>query len=109
MPRRAAVIVFAWWWLVSVVNAAQWTQTTALPDGYSDHALVYWGGFLYHTGGSSNTRGPASGTNVFYSQVGAGGTAGTWKSATSLPAAVIDHASVAANGFVYVIGGEDYS
>jgi len=91
------------------VDAAQWTQTTSLPDGYSDHALVYWNGFLYQTGGSSNTRGPADGTNVFYSQLEAGGTVGTWKATTSLPAAILDHAGVAANGFIYVLGGDSYS
>jgi N-acetylneuraminic acid mutarotase len=91
-----------------MVSIASWTTTTPLPDGYSDHALVYWNGFLYHTGGASNTRGVADGTNVFYAQV-SGGTVGVWTRTTSLPAAISSHASVAANGFVYVLGGEQYS
>lgn len=110
MSRCTPVVAAVWLLCVALaVDAAQWTQTTSLPDGYSDHALVYWNGFLYQTGGSSKTRGPADGTNVFYAQVGAGGTAGTWKATTSLPVAVLDHASVSASGFVYVLGGENYS
>ena len=106
MPRRASA--FCLFFLVPFISVASWTTTTPLPDGYSDHALVYWNGFLYHTGGSSTTRGVVDGTNVFYSVV-SGGTVGVWNRTTSLPAAISSHASVAANGFVYVLGGEQYS
>jgi hypothetical protein len=85
--------------------AAPWVQTTSLPDGYADHALVYASGFLYQTGGASNTNGETDGTNVFYAQVHNDGTIGAWNNATPLPEFVNNHASVAANGFVYVIGG----
>jgi N-acetylneuraminic acid mutarotase len=94
--------------LAPIPSGASWITTTSLPDGYSDHALVYWNGFLYQTGGSSATRGVTDGTNVFYSQLGGGGTTGLWKSTTSLPAAIRDHAGAAANGCVYVLGGEHY-
>jgi hypothetical protein len=110
MSRRALVAMVLWLLsLAFLADAASWTQTSPLPDGYSDHALVYGSGFLYQTGGSSNTRGPADGTNVFFAKLGTGGTVGTWKATTSLPAATVDHAGVAANGYVYVIGGEQYS
>jgi len=95
--------------VAQATEAAQWTTTTSLPDGYSDHALVYGNGFLYQTGGESATHGPTDGTNVFYSQTATNGTVGAWKATTSLPVAVLDHAGVAANGFVYVLGGEAYN
>lgn len=89
--------------------AAPWVQTTSLPDGYSSHALVYASGFLYQTGGSSDSQGFTDGTNVFYAQVHSNGTIGTWNTATPLPEIIFYHDSVAANGFVYVIGGYHYT
>ncbi len=95
--------------LASINCSAAWIATTPLPDGYSDHAMVYWNGFLYHTGGVSATGGSADGTNVFYAPLGGSGTVGLWKATTSLPAAVSGHAGIAANGYVYVLGGEHYT
>ena len=89
--------------------AALWVQTTSLPNGYYGHSLVYWSGYLYQAGGLSDNNGVADGINVFYAQVHSNGTIGSWNSATSLPDAVFDHASVAANGFVYVLGGGHYT
>jgi Kelch motif len=87
----------------------QWVQTTSLPDGYQEHALVYASGSLYQTGGSSASNAEIDGTNVFYSQVNSDGTIGVWKRGPSLPEPVFDHTSVAANGFIYVLGGNHYS
>lgn len=86
-----------------------WVQTTSLPDGYQEHALVYASGFLYQTGGASATYAELNGTNVFYSQVFSNGAIGVWKKTTPMPEAVLDHTSVAANGFLYVLGGTHYT
>ena len=67
--------------------AAPWVQTTSLPNGYSDHCLVYASGFLYQTGGQSLTEGGDEGTKVFYSQVFSNGIIGAWNKATPLPEA----------------------
>ncbi len=92
----------------STVVAAQWTQTTSLPDGYAGHSLTYASGFLYQAGGGSGINGETDGANVFYAQVQSDGTVGTWHTATPLPEAVFDHAGVAANGFAYILGGYHY-
>jgi len=63
--------------MVSITEAGTWVQTSSLPDGYNSHCLAYQGGFLYQTGGSSNTRGPADGTNVFFAKL-TNGIAGAW-------------------------------
>ncbi len=89
--------------------AAPWVQTTSLPDGYAYHSLVYSSNYLYQAGGANSTDGILDGTNVFYAQVHANGTIGSWNVATSLPEAVFFHAGVAANDFVYVIGGDHYN
>ena len=86
-----------------------WVQTTSLPDGYAGHSLAYASGFLYQAGGGSNSNGVQDGVNVFYAQVESNGMIGAWNTATPLPEAVWLHAGVAANGFVYVLGGEHYT
>ena len=87
--------------------AAPWVQTTSLPDPYSDHSMVYASGFLYHAGGfNPNTYGESD--RVFYSPVQSNGTIGDWNVTTPMPAKILDHAGVAANGFVYVLGGYHY-
>jgi hypothetical protein len=88
--------------------AAPWVQTASLPDTYVGQSLVYASNYLYQAGGGSGNNGPADGTNVFYAQVNDDGTTGAWTNATSLPKAVLYHAGVAANGFVYVLGGESF-
>jgi len=88
--------------------AAPWVQTTSLPDGYFGHSLAYSSGYVYQVGGASANNGFVDGTNVFYAQVHSDGTIGSWISATPLPEPVFFHAGVAANGFVYVLGGEHF-
>jgi len=88
---------------------AQWTQTTSLPDGWAGHSLGYWSGFLYQVAGSSEYSGLPDGDHVFYAQVNANGTVGTWNVATSLPECVVEHAGVVANGFLYTLGGLHYN
>ncbi len=90
-------------------NCPKWFNTTSLPDGLSDHSMAYWNGFLYVAGGASLINGVDDGTNVFYSQVHSNGTIGPWQKTSPLPETVFDHAGVAANGFVYVLGGLHYS
>ena len=89
--------------------AAPWVQTTSLPDGYAGQSLVYSSGYLYQAGGASEMSGFSDGVNVFYSQVHNDGTIGAWNSATPLPEGVCYHAGVAANGFVYVLGGNHFN
>ena len=94
--------------LASTPAGAQWTQTTSLPARYAEHTLVYSSGFLYQAGGVSYELGTDA-VSVLYAQVHSNGTVGTWNAATPLPEAVYDHAGVAANGFLYVLGGVHYT
>jgi len=108
-PHPSVPAVVALLSLALTAAGQQWTQTTSLPDGYSGQSLVYWSGFLYQAGGTSNANGISDGTNVFYAQVYSSGTIGTWNVATPLPDAVCYHAGVVANGFLYVLGGYHYN
>ena len=95
--------------LALTATGQQWTQTTSLPDGYSAQSLVYWNGFLYQAGGTGNLNPTEEAKNVFYAQVHTNGTIGNWNTATPLPEAVINHAGVVANGFLYILGGYHYN
>ena len=89
--------------------AAPWVQTTSLPDAYIGHSLVSASNYLYQAGGASDANGFPDGTNVFYAQIHSDGTIGAWTNTSSLPESVFSHASVAANGFIYVLGGAHYN
>lgn len=93
---------------VITINSG-WAEMTPLPDGYQEHCLVYANGFLYNIGGVSDSNSEADGYHVFYSQVYGNGTIGPWNDATPLPEAVFDSAAVAANGYIYVLGGNHYT
>jgi hypothetical protein len=62
-------------------------------------------GYLYEVGGSGN--GTTTSTAVQYAQINNDGTLGTWQTTTVLPQALgLAGASVvAANGYIYVLGG----
>ena len=103
----AGALLLSLCFLTSPGLAAPWVQTTSLPEGFTEHSTVYASGFLYHTGGFSVASGESA--RVFYSQVQSNGTIGAWNETTPLPEVVLDHAGVAANGFVFVLGGNRYT
>ena len=97
--------------LMSILLAAQtifgqqWITNTPLPIGYIGQSLACWNGYLYQAGGEGTVHGIPDGMNVYYVQVQSDGTSGSWQSGSSLPVAVLNHAGVADNGFLYVLGG----
>lgn len=80
------------------------TQGTALATAQIYHSSVYHNGYVYTFGGGIST-GPFL-TDVTYAPV-TNGTVGSWTQTQPLPVANRWHASVAYNGYVYVIGGVD--
>jgi len=87
-----------------------WTQISSgsvLNTARRGHASVAYGGYVYSLGGY-NSGGTiiASTEYAQISSVGAGIT-GKYSTTTSLAAARVGHASVAYNGFVYVVGGSN--
>lgn len=80
-----------------------WTATNPLPAGRGENTTVMYNGYVYVIGGSG--VGIGIGSSVLYAPINADGTIGTWNGTTSLPAYRHSHASVAYNGYLYVIGG----
>jgi hypothetical protein len=84
------------------LGGATWTGTTAFTAGRYGHSVVAYNGFLYVMGGYTST----GATNaVSYAPINTDGTVGAWTATTPLPLSVYQHASVAYNGTMYLIGG----
>ncbi|OHA48107.1 MAG: hypothetical protein A2806_00510 [Candidatus Terrybacteria bacterium RIFCSPHIGHO2_01_FULL_48_17] len=80
-----------------------WSATSTLLIALSRLGVATYAGYMYTTGGrdSSNVE-----RNVVYSaKVNQDGTLGSWRSLATLPLARARHASVIANGYLYVLAG----
>ncbi|MBU4348236.1 hypothetical protein KJ671_01875 [Patescibacteria group bacterium] len=81
------------------------TNANALPAARSNHSSVVANGYVYIIGGG-DTGGYRS--TVYYAELNSDGSTGTWSTnANALPGIRVRHSSVVANGYVYVIGGND--
>ncbi len=93
------------------VGTTTWSTTTALPQARYGHTAFTLNGYLYVVGGDNATGAlnAAPQTTVYYSRLNqTDGTLGSWQtSANSLLAAREFHTSVTANGYAYVIGGDN--
>jgi hypothetical protein len=78
-----------------------WTATTALPQSIKCEAVASSGANVYVIGGKHTTTSQAL---VFRSTM-SGGSVSAWQVAATLDETVFNHAAVAANGYLYVIGG----
>ena len=80
-----------------------WSTASVDAPEREDAASVTANGRAYVIGGK-NAGGVVQST-VYYAQLKADGSSGTWATTTALPAARQDHNAVVANGRLYVIGG----
>ena len=90
---------------ITAGTVGSWTATTALPTARILHSSVAHNGFIYVIGGTDGFV--ASMTEVSIAPINTDGTVGTWSTTTALPSIRGRHASVAYDGFLYVVGGED--
>ncbi len=80
-----------------------WQELAPLPQALIGHASVVVGDYLFVLGGA-NTNGTQS--SVFRAQIRPDGTLSPWATLPSLPEPLDNMAAVAANGSIYVLGGE---
>ena len=86
-----------------------WIATVSFPTARDGHASLVNNGYLYVIGGESST---SYLNDVQFAPINAKGTVGTlgaWSATTSFPTARNGHASVAYNGYLYVIAGANAS
>ncbi len=95
----------------SALTSIQTSGPTSHPR--QKHTSVIHNGYAYVIGGQSGTAATTAISTVHYARLKADGTIpalgaqGGWTAATSLPGARALHASTVANGYLYVIGGQD--
>ena len=87
-------------------SVGAWTSTTALPSARRIPTSVAYNGFLYVIAGDSNT---ARESAVLVAPINTDGTLGSWTATTALPTGLAGPTSVAYNGFLYVLGGNNTS
>ena len=81
-----------------------WTATTSFTTARYSHTSVAYNGYLYVIGGNN---GASSLNDVQYAPINANGTIGTWTATTSFTTARYYHTSVAYNGYLYVMDGQN--
>lgn len=90
-------------------DVSAWTTDTGDPIGGSGTPQTRYGattvtanGYIYVIGGIS---GSSAQDTVWYAKLNVDGSVSNWTQTTNLPATRARHASMVANGYVYVIGG----
>jgi len=84
-----------------------WQQQVSLPQPMWHHAAAVVGDYLFVSGGVSQNGGVVLDI-IYRSTIGAEGVLGAWVELTDtpLPEPLHKHAMMAANGYLYVVGGE---
>lgn len=83
------------------------TDSDSLPAVRAGQSIVTYNGYAYSIGGGGNSN-MAPSAAIYYTKLNSDGSVNAWTSSSvSLPTATRLHTSVVANGFVYVIGGDD--
>ena len=83
------------------------TANGSLPTATNAATSVTYNGYVYEIGGNNGSSG--SSTTVNYALINGNGTLGSWTATTGLPAGAyyLNANSVAYNGYVYEIGGNN--
>jgi hypothetical protein len=80
------------------------TASTALTTDLRHHQAVARGGYIYFIGGEKIDG--TDNQNIYYAKLNADGSVGAFSTVTTwLPAVKLNNVSVAANGYLYVMGG----
>ncbi len=80
------------------------TATNSIPNFWPSSTATASNGYVYVSGGFSGT----AKNTVYYAQLQADGSLGTWQTATNtLPQTLYNANSVVVNGYLYVLGGRD--
>jgi len=83
-----------------------WVPTSPMPQALMSHTTLLENRHLFVVGGRNNDGVQAS---VFSAPLQDDGTLGNWKTLRSLPQPRHGHATVAANGYLFVLGGANVS
>ncbi|MDE2019282.1 MAG: prepilin-type N-terminal cleavage/methylation domain-containing protein [Patescibacteria group bacterium] len=82
-----------------------WTPAASLPATVYVQGAAAYGGYLYSMGGYNSNTWHAYTSTVNFAEINNDGSLGSWTATLPLPTTVTNNAGVAANGYVYSIGG----
>jgi Kelch motif len=94
-------------WLAQAQNSgalSQWQNTTSMNSMRGYVAAVQAGGYLYALGGADGVTFPAL-SSVERAAINNDGSLGAWQFTSSMTRPRYLHAAVAANGYIYALGG----
>jgi len=90
-------------------SISAWTNSAnPIPQALMFGSGVTAGGYIYLLGGCINNSSPCTAiATVYYTKINADGSTGAWHTTTAMPQALTNETSVVANGYVYVMGGDN--
>lgn len=95
----------------STGTIGSWTDQSVVVSGTSQflmfHSATVYNGYMYVFGGLDGGNANNPSTKAIMAPINTDGTLGTWANTTVLPTARDSHATVALNGYMYLIGGFD--
>jgi parallel beta-helix repeat protein len=83
----------------------RWQATTPFDNNISYTGFVTSRGYVYQLGGQDLSFNAYD--SVKYAAVNANGSIGSWTTTSTLPETRVYHSALAANGHIYVLGGQD--
>jgi N-acetylneuraminic acid mutarotase len=86
-------------------SIASWSAAPELPAPRKAHGSAVANGHIYVVGGGDDLNKRVA--TVYFAAVDATGKVAPWQTTVPLPAPRANHATVAARGFLYAIGGDD--
>ena len=84
-----------------------WQTTTSFSTARAKHTTVVSNGYMYIMGGCTGTATAIASSQ--YAPINANGTLGSWTNTQALPQASCEQAAATYNGYVYSMGGTDFS
>lgn len=81
---------------------AAWTSTATFTGARAYHTAVVYNGYLYVLGGNNSST---TFQDVWFTSFNSNGSLNTWSTTTSMITARKEFATVAYNGYIYVLGG----
>ena len=95
-------------------NVGNWSTVASLPAARDHPSAAFANGYIYVTGGATDETAATGHNDVYYAKVPSDGNITSWTTSAN-PIFVGSaqerwrHSSVVANGYLYVIGGQDTS
>ncbi len=90
-------------------STGTWQTLNPLPAVAEKNVTAYYNGYIFVAGGCTSSACSSNFSTVYSAKVNADGTVGGWQTLNTLPGALASISGVAANGYLYALGGNNAS